>query len=160
MSWEVINEADPGDEEELYGDVYVVAWPIKGPNDVLVEADRIEPKGGRSDGRVWHRSKSSHINVKEGARNRKDLGVDATIEFDDAHELDNSRAYIQVTAIPHEKDPTSGNEFGNKKAVKWFLNEPLSDPDRAGQDKGKFTERWNDRNSEIELAFDISPIPL
>lgn len=159
MSWEVINEADPGNEEELYGNVYVVAWPIKGPNDVLTTSDRIEPKGGRSDGRVWHRSKSSHVNVRQGPTHRKDLGVDATIEFDDAHELDNSRTYIQVTAIPKEKDPSSGDEFGNKKAVKWFLNEAPTDPDSA-EDRGAFTERWNDRNTEIELAFDISPIPL
>jgi hypothetical protein len=158
MSWKVISEADPGNEEEIYGDVYVVAWPIEGANDVLTMDDRIEPKGGRSDGRVWHRSRSSHVNIKQGQR--KDLGVDATIEFDDAHELDNSRTYIQVTAIPHEKDPTSNDEFGNKKAVKWFLNEAPSDPDRVGQGSGTFTERWNDHNSEIELAFDISPIPL
>ena len=158
VSWEVIQESDPGSEEELYGDVYVVAWPITGPNDVLGEDSRIEPKGGRSDGRVWHRSQSSYINVSEGQR--KDLGVDATIEFDDAHELDNGRTYIQVTAIPHESDSTSFDEFGNKKAVKWFLNEAPSDPDRAGTDGGQFTERWNDHGSEIELSFDISPIAL
>ncbi|WP_310916276.1 thiol-activated cytolysin family protein [Haloarcula sp. S1AR25-4] len=158
MSLGVIEENDPGNEEELYGDVYVVAWPVPKGSQVVGIDDRIEPKGGRSDGRVWHRSKSSNINVTQGSR--KDLGVDATIEFDDAHDLDNSRTYIQVTAVPHERDPTSGDEFGNKKAVKWFLNEPPSDPDRAGREKGKFRERWNDRNSEIELAFDISPVPL
>jgi len=156
MSLGVIEEADPGNEEELYGDIYVVAWPFAEGDEAVGIDERIEPKG--SDGWVWSRSPSSHINVTEGSR--KDLGVDATIEFDDAHELDNSRTYIQVTAIPHEKDPTSGHEFGNGKTVKWFLNEAPSDPDRAGRGKGAFTERWNDRNSEIELAFDISPIPL
>ena len=166
MSLGVIEENDPGNEEELYGDVYVVAWPVPEGQPVVGTEDRIEPKGGRSDGRVWHRSKSAHVNVTQGSRT--DLGVDATLEFDDAHNLDNTRTYIQVTAIPRENDPTSGDEFGNRKEIKWFLNEAPSDPDRAGRtesnrvdgERGKFRERWNDRNSEIELAFDISPLPL
>ncbi|WP_336002322.1 thiol-activated cytolysin family protein [Halorientalis halophila] len=157
FSWEVLSESDPGNEEELYGDIYVVGWPV--PKDgVLIGTDaRIEPKGAPSDGEVWDRSKSSHLNLKENQR--KQLTVDETLVFDDIQEIDQSKAYIQVTAVPHEKDPTSNDDFGNKKHVKWFLNEAPSDPDTAGNGPGKFKIRWNDHGSEIELAFDISPLP-
>ncbi|WP_324760114.1 thiol-activated cytolysin family protein [Haloarcula sp. GH36] len=156
MSWKVITESDPGNEEEIYGDVYVVGWPFW-PDASTIQSSRIEPRGGRSDGRVWHRSRSSHVNIRQGRR--KDLGVDAELMFEDAHELDKRKSYIQVTAIPHEKDPTSNNDFGNKKNVKWFLDQAPSDPDRAGRGGGTFTQRWNDHGSELELSFDISPIP-
>lgn len=157
VSWRITDEDDPGNEEEIYGDIYVVAFPFLGSGQ-RGASYRIEPKGGRSDGRVWHRSKSSHVNIRGGQR--KDLGIDERIVFDDAHKLDTSRTYIQVTAIPREKDPTSNNDFGRQKNVKWFLNEAPSDPDRAGKGTGKFRETWNSHGSEIELAFDISPVPL
>jgi len=157
FSWEVLSESDPGNEEELYGDIYVVAWPYRKNGNLLSKASRIEPKGAPSDGEVWERKKSSHINLKE--RQRKQLNVDETIVFDDATELDKSKAYIQVTGVPREKDPLSNDDFGNKKHVKWFLNESPSDPDTAGNGPGEFTIRWNDHGTEIELAFDISPLP-
>ncbi|MFC6974885.1 thiol-activated cytolysin family protein [Halomicroarcula sp. GCM10025709] len=157
MDWRVVTEDDPGNEEEIYGDVYVVGWPIQQGAQVTGTSARIEPRGGRSDGRVWHRSRSSHVNIREGRR--KGLNVDEELVFDGAHELDTSRSYIQVTARPYEKDPTSNDDFGNKKNVKWFLDQSPSDPDRAGRGGGKFTQRWNDHGSELELSFDISPMP-
>jgi len=154
MDWKVTKEDDPGNEEEIYGDIYVVAWQFWPSKN---KVHRTVPKGGPSNGRVWKRSKDSHVNI--AGKSKKDLGVDATIELTDAHLLDNNKTYIQVTAIPEEKDPTSNDDFGNKKAVKWFLNQPPSDPSLAGSDRGKFRETWNSHGSELQLSFDISPVP-
>lgn len=97
LSWKVLEESDPGNEEEIYGEIRVTGQAEKSDGFVILN---ITPKGNSDDGRIWKRSKSSHLNIK--GNERKHLSTDATIVFDDAHELKRGSSYIRVAAKPRE----------------------------------------------------------
>lgn len=155
LTWRVVEESDPGGDEDVYGDIWVAGLAVY--EDGPVQEVQIGPRGS-DDFHVWGRDRDQHKQLRQ--EQRWNTGAEAVLEFDNADNLDRSKSFIQVQAEPHEADDLSDEEWGNTRKARWYLNAAPSDPDRAGSDTGKFHSlHWRDHQEEIELSFDITPIP-
>ncbi|WP_280140460.1 thiol-activated cytolysin family protein [Halogranum gelatinilyticum] len=134
--------------EELYGSIFV------GGRAYSKDGSNSQPIIGLDS---WGADSNNWVRVKQGQS--KDLNIDNTLEFSTEGELDRRKSYIEVVMEPREHD-AAGDEFkGARKSVRWFLSESPSDPDRAGSGRGRFKKRFADRGTEIEITFDITPLP-
>ena len=105
----------------------------------------------------WDHDSDEWIRIQEGRK--KSLGIDKTVEFSTDGELDRRRSYIEVTMRPREHDGGPDEFTGESKDFRWFLSENPSDPSTTDTQRGDFKETFADSGTEIEITFDITPLP-
>jgi len=136
--------------EEMYGTIYIGARQfVKGGN----EAGEKLVYHARPD---WDKDSNEFLRISEG--DHKNLNLSRTIEFSTSDELDRQRSYIQVTMRPRERDGGPDEFQGQKEKHRWYLTEAPSDPN-SGEVLGDFKHRFTDKGSEIQISYDITPLP-
>lgn len=135
--------------EEIYGRIFVGARQfVKGSDEGEIAALGVP---------VWDKDGNEFLRISEGSL-PKNLNVSRTIEFSTSDELDRQRSYIQVTMRPREHDGGPDEFQGQEKTERWYLTEAPSDPNN-GEEFGDFKHRFTDKGSEIQISYDITPLP-
>jgi hypothetical protein len=136
--------------EEMYGTIYIGARQF-------VEGG--DPRGeklvyhSRPD---WDKDNNEFLRISEGRR--RNLNLSRTIEFSTSEELDRKRSYIQVTMRPREHDGGDDEFEGQEEKARWYLTDTPTPPNST-ETLGYFKHRFSDKGSEIQISYDITPLP-
>ena len=136
--------------EEVYGTIYIGAWQF------VEEGDNSGEKLVYHTRPDWDKDNNEFLRISEG--DSKKLNLSRTIEFSTSDKLDRKRSYIVVTMRPREHDGGDDEFEGQKETHRWHLTEAPSDPN-SSDPFGQFKHRFTDKGSEIEISYDITPLP-
>ncbi|MFB6130429.1 MAG: thiol-activated cytolysin family protein [Salinigranum sp.] len=136
--------------EEMYGDILV------GGRAVAKDGSLGQPLVWKP---VWQKGPKEFVRIREGRMHTKDLNVDEIVELRADGELDRRRSFVDVVIRPREHDGGPDDFQGASETVRWFLTENPSDPNKMGQKRGKFKQRFTNKGTEVEFSFDITPLP-
>jgi|GEM_PF-5858016 len=106
---------------------------------------------------VWQKGPKEWVRIRQGEI--EPLNVDRTVEFTTEGELDRQRSYIEVTMRPREHDGGPDDFQGANGVHRWFLSDDPSDPSKTGLGRGHLKKSFTDKGSEVEISFDITPLP-